>query len=117
MKNKSKIVATWEHNGVQYVTTATVINQKESEPVDEFVSVYEYLGNRFAEPGINQKIYKVATRLNVDVDSKEVDTPNYKGRVLLYRRSFLDYFFKNKDSFVDNEPIISSTNIDDDLPF
>jgi len=65
--------------------------------MQEFMSLYDYLG----QPGgrkLGQEVYAAAKAGNEPVEQRTVTTQKYNGRVLLYRRSFLEsYFTKNNN--------------------
>jgi len=115
----SRIVASWQENGMQYTITATPINTNTSNPsngpITEMLTVFEYLGNKTPEPGIGEKVYKYAVSTSAKIESKEVSTNKYTGKVMMYQRSMLDVFFnKTTTSPVDTTSIIED---DYDLPF
>lgn len=112
MNNNSKIVASWQSNGQLYTITATPINT--DIIADEFISVRDYLGGKTPEYGLGQQIYKKAKELGVPVSSKNIVTPTYEGKVLIYERSFLDLYFHE---FYKTAPDAIVNPDDDDLPF
>jgi 7-cyano-7-deazaguanine synthase len=61
----------------------------------ELISLYDYLG-RAAGKDLGDQVYKAAVRLKEKVDTRWVDTKTYKGKVMLYRREFLDEYFTTK---------------------
>ena len=63
----------------------------------ELVSLFDYLGHA-AGADLGKQVYDTAYKLKEKVDSRIVDTKTYKGKIMLYRRGFLDeYFKKQKD--------------------
>ena len=63
----------------------------------ELMSLYDYLGHA-AGKDLGDQVYRTASKLKEKVDTRWVDTKTYKGKVMLYRRGFLDeYFKKQKD--------------------
>lgn len=66
----------------------------------EFISLFNYL-KKPAGP-LGQEVYAAAKKAGETVNNEEVITPKFTGKVLTYRREFLDKYFK-KDG--------------DDLPF
>ena len=76
----------------------------------EMLSLYDYL-NKAAGPELGKKVAKEATRQNVVIETKEVSNPGYKGKILMYPKTFLDsYFNPAAPSFKPEEDL-------DDLPF
>lgn len=77
------------------------------------LSLYDYLGKPAgSELGI--KVNEAAKKQGVRYNFKEIDNPKYKGKIMIYPKSFLDdYFGKTteppKSNFTDD--------LDDDLPF
>ncbi len=61
------------------------------------VSLFDYLGYA-AGPKLGGQVYKVANILKEKVDTRFVDTRTYKGKDMLYRRAFLDEYFKKEKS-------------------
>ena len=62
--------------------------------MQEFMSLYDYLG----QPGgrkLGREVYAAAKVGNEPVEERKVATQKYNGRVLLYRRSFLENYFTN----------------------
>lgn len=75
----------------------------------ELMSLYDYLG-RPAGQDLGKHVYLAAERKNIKVGLREISNPKYKGRVMLYPKSFLDEYFHPKpkaegDSlpFIDDE--------------
>lgn len=66
----------------------------------ELMSLFDYLGHA-AGKDLGDQVYKTAVRLKEKVDTRWVDTKTYKGKVMLYRRGFLqEYFEKQKSGIV-----------------
>ena len=61
------------------------------------MSLYDYLG-RAAGPELGKEVCEVAVKLKETIKEREIDNPKYKGNVHLYRREFLDEYFKTKKS-------------------
>ena len=122
----SRVVATWQENGMQYTITATPIVEKSATTSSgnktEMLSVFEYLGGKTPEHGTGEKVYKHAIAVGAKVESKEVSTTKYTGKVMLYEREMLDVYF-NKDTT--SAPVAKIKQIElrddtlehDDLPF
>ena len=122
----SRVVTTWQENGMQYTITATPIQEK-SAPTSsgnktEMLSVFEYLGGRTPEHGTGEKVYKYAINSGAKIEAKEVSTTKYTGKVMLYERQMLDVYF-NKDTTSVPVPKMQQIELrddtyeDDDLPF
>ena len=56
------------------------------------LSLYEYL-HRAAGSELGKKVAEEATRQKVPIESKEVSNPAYKGKILMYPKTFLDNYF------------------------
>jgi hypothetical protein len=122
----SRVITTWQENGMQYTITATPIIEK-SAPTSsgnktEMLSVFEYLGGKTPEHGTGEKVYKYAINCGAKVEAKEVSTTKYTGKVMLYERQMLDVYF-NKDTTSVPVPKMQQIELrddtyeDDDLPF
>jgi hypothetical protein len=77
---------------------------------ENFMSLYDYLG-KAAGTSLGKKVSDVAKEQNQPYQFREVSNLKYKGKVLLYTKSFLDSYF--------NKPTTnhSDTLQDDNLPF
>ena len=64
------------------------------EDKDEYVSLFEYLGKRAGEEA--KKVYEAAKKNNEVVKNREVQTDRFSGKVLTYRRSFLELYFQSR---------------------
>ena len=123
----SRVITTWQENGMQYTITAAPIQEK-STPTSsgnktEMISVFEYLGGT-PEQGTGEKVYKYATNSRAKVESKEVTTTKYTGKVMLYERQMLDVYFNQNTTAVPVAPVANipkqdliNSYEDDDLPF
>jgi hypothetical protein len=67
------------------------------EPVKEIpmTSLFDYLG-RAAGAELGGQVYATAKRLKETVESRIVETKNYRGQVMVYRKAFLEEYFENK---------------------
>jgi hypothetical protein len=69
------------------------------EPVMEqkpyMMSLYDYLG-RAAGKQLGAEVNNVAVKLKETIHERHIENPAYKGTVHLYRREFLDEYFKKK---------------------
>lgn len=74
------------------------MNTKETQQVmenDKMLSLFDYLGHP-AGSDLGKKVAGMAARLKVHINTREVETKTYKGKILLYPKSFLDVYFNNK---------------------
>jgi len=71
----------------------------------EFISLFNFL-KKPAGP-LGQEVYAAAKKAGEKVNSEEVVNSKFTGKVLTYRREFLETFFKVKNA----------ANSNDDLPF
>ena len=59
------------------------------------MSLFEYLG--YAAGGeLGKEVYDTATKLRETIKTQEVSNPKYQGKVMLYRREFLQEYFKTE---------------------
>lgn len=61
----------------------------------EMVSLFDFLGHA-AGASLGAAVYAVANRTNEKVETRIVETKTYKGKVMLYRKVFLNDYFKSK---------------------
>ena len=123
----SRVIASWQENGMQYTITATPIIEQ-SAPISsgnktEMVSVFEYLGET-APAGTGEKVYKYAINSSAKIETKEVSTTKYTGKIMLYERQMLDAYFNQNTTAVPVAPVANipkqdliNSYEDDDLPF
>lgn len=71
------------------------LTYKGKSPLDAEVSLYDYLGQA-AGKELGKDVYRVAISKNEPVSTRDVETPNYSGKVMLYRREFLKEYFDGK---------------------
>lgn len=57
---------------------------------DEYLSLYEYLG-RAAGPELGFEVKKIADQNNVPFQMKDVPHSGFKGKVITYPKSFLEF--------------------------
>lgn len=84
----------------------------------EYLSLYDYL-KKPAGGELGKEVAKAASKAGVKLQTREVSTPNYTGKVLLYPKDFLDFYFREPES-IHQEDLPGTLNrvIDeDDLPF
>ena len=85
------------------------------------LSLYDYLGKAAGEK-LGQEVWHVAAQANVPTQLREISNPKYEGKVTLYPKDFLDFYFREPEAYQieDNLPEGHdwTGNIeDDDLPF
>ena len=78
----------------------------------EYLSLYDYLGKPSGEQ-LGLEVAKEAINRNIPIQTREISNPKYTGRVNLYPKDFLDFYFKKTDS-IHMEDLESEL---DDLPF
>jgi len=76
------------------------------QPGEEFMSLFDYLGKP-AGAQLGREVHAKAKEQKEKMKSKPVSMPNYTGKVMMYRKSFLDKYF---------HPTSTPTS-SDDLPF
>jgi hypothetical protein len=81
---------------------------------EEFMSLFDYLG-RAAGTELGKEVHTEAKKQNVPMQTKDVSTPNYTGKVMMYPKNFLDKYFSTASTTNSEAPINSSSP--DDLPF
>ena len=75
--------------------TKPVMEPKVMEQKPYMMSLYDYLG-RAAGKELGAEVAATATALKENIEERYVENPAYKGNVHLYRREFLDEYFKKK---------------------
>ena len=71
------------------------IYQMEVKPEPEMVSLFDFLGHA-AGAALGAAVYGTARRSSEKVETRIIETKTYKGKVMLYRKAFLDNYFKPK---------------------
>ena len=71
----------------------TIMEAKQEEV--EMVSLFDFLGHA-AGPALGAAVYGVANQTKEKVEPRIIETKTYKGKVMLYRKAFLDVYFKPK---------------------
>lgn len=64
---------------------------------ETLISLYDYLG-RAAGSEEGARVYIVSQKLKEPVGRAYVENTRYKGKVMLYRRKFLEMYFAIKES-------------------
>lgn len=79
----------------------------------EKVSLYEYLGKP-AGPNLGKEVAEEAKKQKINFEFKEIESKNYKGKVMMYPTDFLDSYFRPvRETAPPNAP----HKEEDDLPF
>jgi hypothetical protein len=60
---------------------------------EELLSLYDYLG-KAAGPELGKQVNETAKTKKIKYVVKEVSIPTYKGKIMMYPKSFLDNYFK-----------------------
>jgi len=63
--------------------------------MDNYLSLFDYLGKAAGE-GLGYEVAKEAGKRGERIKTKEVRTSKYNGPVNMFRKEFLDDYFKNK---------------------
>jgi hypothetical protein len=71
--------------------------------MEEYKSLYEYLGKR-AGGTLGKTVYETARQDKVTMKQQEVSNPLYTGKVMMYPVSWLDGYFKVKEIDDNNLP-------------
>jgi hypothetical protein len=71
----------------------TIMEAKQEEV--EMVSLFDFLGHA-AGPALGAAVYGVANQTKEKVETRIIETKTYKGKVMLYRKVFLNDYFKSK---------------------
>ena len=80
----------------------------------EMLSLYDYLGKAAGEE-LGKEVWTAAAEANVPTQLREISNPKYTGKVTLYPKDFLEFYFREPDS-LEFEPTLGDVQ-DDDLPF
>jgi hypothetical protein len=81
--------------------------------MEEYLSLYDFLGKP-AGKELGGEVYKQSKVIGVSTQIKEISNPKYKGKILMYPKSFLEDYFS---SIPDDDDFQDIMSIDDDLPF
>ena len=79
------------------------------EKETKFLSLYDYLGHA-AGSKLGAEVASAAKTTLQPIQTRDVENPKFKGKVLLYTLEFLDGYFNKSATY-------SSTSQDDELPF
>jgi hypothetical protein len=122
---EKKLVTAWEEGGFRYEIFSTPIETQIKDIVPEIpydkqmISVFDYLGGRTPLKGTGQRIYDYAKSNNIPYSTDHIETRSYTGKIMLYERSFLDFWFSEEHQRVETDLVeqIEMSEEDDDLPF
>lgn len=64
--------------------------------MEEMLSLYDYLG-KAAGKELGAAVNNFAKANKIPVAIKEVSNPKYKGKIMMYPKSFLDNYFENQE--------------------
>jgi hypothetical protein len=70
-------------------------SKNENEKLPYMMSLYDYLG-RAAGKQLGAEVCATANLLKETIEERPISNPAYTGNVHLYRREFLDEYFKKK---------------------
>jgi len=93
----------------------------------EYLSLYDYLG-KAAGGKLGQQVAAAAYKANIVLECREIENPKFTGKILLYPKDFLEFYFREPDTFefdptstpadkVEIEDLFGSDETLDDLPF
>jgi len=90
----------------------------------EMLSLYDYLGKAAGEK-LGKEVWEVAAQAGIKTEMREISNPKYTGKVVLYPKNFLDFYFREPETWqiedrVENLPEghdWTGNTEDDDLPF
>ena len=60
---------------------------------EQYLSLFDYL-KKPAGPDLGKAVFEHAKKVSIKPTTKEVSNPKYKGKVLMYPKSFLDGYFR-----------------------
>lgn len=96
----------------------------------EYLSLYDYLG-KAAGGTLGKEVAQAAYDAKIQTQQREVSNPAYTGKILLYPKDFLDFYFRPAEPTPTDNPIPEDMfgedewemflsdrqDYDDDLPF
>jgi hypothetical protein len=87
----------------------------------EMLSLYDYLG-KAAGNKLGFEVAQAATDAGIKTEIREVSNPKYTGKVSLYPKDFLEFYFREPASYQIEDALPEghdwTGNLeDDDLPF
>ena len=82
----------------------------------EYISLYDYLGKP-AGGKLGKEVAGAASREGIKLETREISNPRYTGIVYLYPKDFLEFYFREPDTFEFEPTLGDRQDYDDDLPF
>jgi hypothetical protein len=82
----------------------------------EYLSLYDYLKKPAGEQ-LGKEVAIAASKHKISTQTREVSNPNYTGKVNLYPKDFLDFYFREPHETLDAIDYSKTVLDDDDLPF
>ena len=71
--------------------------------MEKFMSLYDYLGKP-AGSNLGEQVFRAASISRIPVKTKEVTTPKYKGKIMMYPENWLiGYFSTGQSNFGEME--------------
>ena len=80
----------------------------------EYLSLYDFLKKPAGEK-LGLEVATEARKQGIETKTREISNPKFTGTVLLYPKDFLEFYFREPDSF-EFEPTLGDIQ-DNDLPF
>ena len=65
--------------------------------MEKFMSLYDYLGKP-AGSNLGEQVFRAASISRIPVKTKEVTTPKYKGKIMMYPENWLIGYFSTGQS-------------------
>ena len=78
-----------------------------------YLSLYDYLGKAAGEE-LGKKVADAASKIGLKLETREISNPKYTGKVLLYPKDFLEFYFREPESNLMGELV--DLNLMDELP-
>lgn len=87
----------------------------------EYLSLYDYLGKP-AGGELGKQVAAAAGKAGIEIKSRDIENPRYTGKILLYPKDFLEFYFREPESHQIEDALPKghdwAGNLeDDDLPF
>jgi hypothetical protein len=85
----------------------------------EYLSLYDYLGHA-AGLELGKEVATAATEAGIRLEKREISNSKYTGIVYLYPKNFLDFYFREPETYQIEDAFPLSNNdilTDDELPF
>jgi hypothetical protein len=64
-----------------------------------YLSLYEYLGKP-AGNDLGKEVAAAAIKANIKIQTREISNPKYTGKVHLYPKDFLEFYFREPESII-----------------